>query len=144
MSIPNVTFRWCQKQAECKWCEKPIEAATAMVAVFFWNKGDDGRKWNNQYCYHPECWIAQGYDYLERNPFVPSYTGKAKMQLTEEERRQRFLAVRRYNALLQRLNKLDESSEPIKYLELECQMLDVVIEMNNLGGRIPKKWLARL
>jgi hypothetical protein len=115
-----------------------------MVAVFFWNKGDDGRKWNNQYCYHPECWIAQGYDYLERNPFVPSYTGKAKMQLTEEERRQRFLAVRRYNALLQRLNKLDESSEPIKYLELECQMLDVVIEMNNLGGRIPKKWLARL
>ena len=143
MTVPNVTMRWAQNKAQCHWCEKEIVVSTAMVAVFFWNKGDDGRRWNTQYCYHPECWLAKGYDYLEQNPYKPYPRGRKRLELIEEDRRQRYLITRRYHALRQRLNMLDNGSEPLKALNLECQMSELMLEMQKIGG-VPKKWLERL
>lgn len=113
-----------------------------MVAVFFWNKGADGRRWNYQRCYHPECWLKQGYDYLDRNPYVPT-AGRPKLKLTEEQGRERYLIIRRYHALVQRFNQLGAEAELIKTLELECRMSDLMLEIQKVGG-VPKKWLERL
>ena len=142
MTIPNVTFRWARKQAQCQWCEKPVKVGTALVAVFFWNKGADGRRWNIQHCYHPECWLAQGFDYLERNPYVP-YKRSRELDLTAKDKKLRHILLRRYHSILQRLNRLDNGAEPIKAIRLECQMADLMLEIRKVGG-VPKKWLERL
>ena len=143
MTIPNVTMRWCQNQATCKWCEQPIEPGQAMVVVFFWNKGADGRRWNVQQCYHPNCWLAQGHDYLARNPFVPYARGPKRLDITNEQRRERFLLTRRFHSLVQRRNNLSDGSAPLTVLKLECKMADLVLEMQRLGG-VPKKWVEKL
>ena len=144
--IPNVTARWCQKQAKCWYdgCTEPITPGQAMVAVFFWRKGSDSRKWNIQHCYHAECWLRNGMDYLNRNPYVPHRsTGRKRLELSEEARRERFLIVRRYHALRQRLDQLDNGSEPIKALRIESLMMELFIEIQPVGG-VPKSWLERM
>ena len=146
MSIPNVTMRWCQKSAECKYdgCREQIEPGEAMVAVFFWNKGGDNRRWNVQRCYHPECWVKQGMEYLRMNPYVPKRsTGRKKLELDETDRRTRFLITRRYHALKQRLGKLDNGSEPLKSLRIESQIMELILEIQPVGG-VPKKWLESI
>jgi len=117
-----------------------------MVAVFFWNRGNDGKRWNYQYCFHPECWLKQGYDYLERNPYTPYiHSGRqvVKARRTEEERRQRYLITRRFHSLVQRRSNLSNGSKPLISLRLECQMADLILEMQKLGG-VPKKWVEKL
>ena len=145
MTIPNVSMRWCQKQAKCQWCEAMIEPGQAMVVMFYWNKGSNNRRWNVQKCYHPECWLKQGYDYLERNPYVPVQinNGRPRLELSEQDKRQRYLILRRYHSLVQRLNRCNNGSDLIKSLELECQMADLILEIAKVGG-VPKKWLTRL
>lgn len=142
MTIPNVTMRWCQNQATCKWCEGLIEPSQAMVVVFFWNKGADGRRWNVQYCYHPDCWLKQGYDYLERNPYFPHDRGRRR-EFTEEQRRQRYLVTRRFHSLVQRRKNLSNGSATLTVCKLECQMADLMLEMRRLGG-VPKGWIDKL
>lgn len=143
MAIPNVIMKWCQKKAECQWCNQDIEVGSAMVAVFFWNKGDDGRRWNVQKCYHPNCWVAQGMDYLERNPYVPYIRGRRKSSLSPEDSRQRYLIIRRYHALNQRIGKLGNGADLFERLELEMHQIELILEMQKLGG-VPKKWLEKL
>ena|SRR3972149_6901442 len=137
-------MRWCQRQAECRWCHQAVEAGTAMVAVFFWNRGATGQKWNTQQCFHPQCWVEQGLDYLRKNPFVPVQKGRRRSSLTNEERRERFLITRRYHALVQRKGQLSDNIEHILVgFRLEEQMSELMLEMQRLGG-VPKKWLERL
>jgi len=116
---------------------------SAMVAVFYWNKGADGRRWNHQHCYHPECWLKQGYDYLEKNPYSPYVRGRKKDNTTEEQRKQRYLVTRRFHSLVQRRGNLSNGSKPLIALRLECQMADLILEMQKLGG-VPKKWVEKL
>jgi hypothetical protein len=142
--IPNVTMRWCQKKAKCKWCGQDIEPGSRMIAAFFWNKGSERRTWNIQLCFHQQCWMDKGNDYLDRNPYVPHRsTGRKRLELTPEARQTRYLVTRRYNALLQRLRKLDDGAEPIKALRIENLMAELVLEMVPVGG-VPKTWIARL
>ena len=146
MSIPNVTMRWAQNQATCQWCEQVVERGSAMVVVFFWNKGANGRRWNVHQRYHPECWLAQGYDYLEKNPYSPYiHSGRqvVKARRTEEERKQRYLITRRFHSLVQRRSNLGDGSKPLIALKLECQMADLMLEMQKLGG-VPRKWVEKL
>jgi len=146
VTIPNVTMRWCQKAAKCRYdgCEQTIEPGEPMVAVFFWHKGSDNRKWNIQLCFHPQCWIKNGMEYLNHNPYVPHRsTGRKRLVVDEDTRRVRFLITRRYHALKQRLGKLDNGSEPLKSLRIESQMMELIIEMQPVGG-VPKRWLKDL
>lgn len=144
MTIPNVTMRWCRKQAMCKWCPEPIEIGTPMVAVMFWNKGNpDSRRWNVQICYHPQCWIEQGLDYLNRNPFVPHKRGR-KVTLSVEDRRKRYLLVRRFHALEQRIKNIKAPYPDDLLVEsrLLKQMADIMLDVARVGG-IPKSWAKR-
>ena len=148
MTVPNVTMTWCRKKSNCKWCEQPIEQATPVVTVFFWNKGNDNnRRWNVKQFYHPECWIKQGLDYLSRNPFVSKQKGRSgrKTTMCEEDRRKRFLLVRRFHALYQRRNNIDMNypDNLITEANLTQQMVDLIVEATTLGG-VPKGWVEKL
>lgn len=139
--IPNVCMKWCERQAGCKWCDKPIEAGTEIVTVFYWNKGADGRKWNTTQYFHPNCWIEQGLDYLRMNPYIP-HVRKPRMSLTEEERKRRCMLLRRKSAIDQRKKKLkpDNPNRMLIEARIDGKIAELMIEILPIGG-IPKKWL---
>lgn len=145
MTIPNVTMRWCRKKATCKWCGKPIEVGTPMVVVFFWNKGNkDSRRWNITQYYQPQCWVEQGLDYLNKNPFVPHKRGRVRV-LSDKDARKRYLLVRKFHALEQRRKniKVPYPDNLLAETKLTKQMADIMLDVANLGG-VPKSWAERL
>ena len=115
-----------------------------MVAVYFWNKGSDNRRWNTQICYHPDCWVGQGLDYLKRNPYVPVRV-RDKLKLSVEDKRKRFLLVRRFHALEQRKSKVkaDYPDKLLVEVRLTKQMADIMLDVARIGG-IPKSWAEKL
>lgn len=138
---------WVRKEkgVTCKWCEKPIEAATPMVVVFWWNKGNpEKRGWNVKRYYHPECWILQGLDYLEMNPYIPHKRGP-KPKLSEEDARTRYLLVRRYHALQQRKQKLkaDYPDKLLLEVKIDKQVTEIMMDISQVGG-VPKSWIEKL
>jgi len=155
VTIPNVTIGWCRSKGKggaikCKWCELPIEIGTAMVRVFFWNKGNENsRKWNVQHCYHfqedgPNCYVKQGLAYLEKNPYVPHARGIIHL-LSEENKRKRFLLVRKFNELHQRKSNIKveyPDNLPIEANLIE-RMVGVMMEVSGLGG-VPKSWAGKI
>jgi len=147
MTIPNVTMRWCVKKSTCRWCDQSIDNGTPVVTVFFWNKGEDSgkwnRKWNVRFSYHPQCWVDQGLDYLNRNPYIPQHREK-KPTLCEEDRRKRFLLVRKFHKAEQmRKNSGSYPDNLLAEVRLTEQMIGIMLEVAVLGG-VPKSWAERL
>ena len=149
MTIPNVVMNWCRKEARCHWdsCKLggTIAIAQPMVMVMFWNKGkENSRRWNTKYYYHPQCWVEQGLDYLNRNPYV-SYIRGRKCTLSKEDGRKRFLLVRRFNRLVQRKATITQDYPESSLIEanLTKQMLDIMLDVAVLGG-VPKNWLEKI
>ena len=146
MNIPNVCMRWATRWAECRFCEQRIEKATPVVVVFFWNKGQDGRKWNTTLYYHPDCWVAQGLDYLKMNPYVAakrwSLTDRRENPLTVKEKEERNIILRKKASLDQRKRNLKTSYPDHALLEarIDVQISELMLDMLKVGG-IPKKWL---
>jgi len=140
MTIPNVTMTHCQRKAQCEWCPDTIEAGTPIVTVFFWNRGGpDHKGFNVKKYYHPDCWVAQGLDYLKRNPYVP-YIRKKKLKLTPAQSKQRYSILRRKAAIDQRKRKLDGTNNVVVEALLNTKIAELMIEIAPIGG-IPKKWL---
>ncbi len=99
MTIPNVVMRWCKKKAKCRWCEEDIELANPMVAVVFRNKMvESNRSWNTYLYYHPDCWVKQGLDYLNRNPYVEQRRRSRTLLLSEEDRIHRRKLITNYHS----------------------------------------------
>jgi len=145
MTIPNVTMRWCVRKSTCKWCGQPINNGTPVVTVFFWNKGsEDSRRWNTKFSYHPQCWVNQGLDYLGRNPYVPQIREK-KPTLCEEDRRKRYLLVRRFHKADQMMKNCNHSDPDslLAEIRLTQQVIDIMLEVATVGG-VPKSWAERL
>jgi len=151
LAIPNVVIRWCRKKAKCAYCEQDIEVGQPMVVVIFWNKGEEGnRKWNVHLYFHLErengqhCWVEQGKDFLKKNPFIPHARGR-KSVLSAEDRRKRFLLVRRFNALYQRKQNILAGYPDRLLIEqgLNEQMVGITLDMINLGG-VPKSWAEKM
>ena len=145
MTVPNVLFVWCRKKATCKWCEQPIEISMAMVKVFYWNKGEDGnRKWNSQYCYHPQHYIEQGMDYLNRNPYIPHVRGR-KSKLSPEDRIKRLVLVKRFNRLCKRKDNINLGYPDNALVEakLTKEMVEIMMDVVLVGG-VPKSWATKL
>lgn len=143
MTIPNITMTWCQRRAQCEWCPEMIEAGNPIVTVFFWNKGSpDHKGFNVKRYYHPDCWVAQGLDYLKRNPYVP-YVRRKKLELTPEQSKQRYVILRKKAAIDQRKRNLN-GNYPDKLLieaRLNQKITELMMEIAPIGG-IPKKWLS--
>ncbi len=145
MTIPNVTMRWCTKKSTCKWCDKPIEKETPLVKVFYWNKGnEESRKWNSKFYYHPQCWLDQGLNYLRMNPYATKYMGRRTV-LNPEDRRKRFLLVRRFNAIVQKRANCNHSfpDHILTDIDLTQRMVDIMLEVATIGG-VPKGWAEKL
>ena len=141
MTIPNVTITWCQHRAKCEWCPDNIITGTPIVTVFFWNKGGpDHKGFNIKRYYHPDCWIAQGLDYLKMNPYVP-YIRKKKLELTREQSKQRYSILRRKAAIDQRKRKLNGQQNRMEEARLNTKIAELILEIAPIGG-IPKKWLT--
>lgn len=141
MTIPNVTMTWCQHKAQCAHCPRTIKTGTPLVTVFFWNRGTEAHKgWNIKKYYHPKCWIAQGLDYLKKNPYIP-YIRKKKLELTPEQSKQRYIILRRKAAIDQRKRRLEGSPNRIAgEASLDGKIAELMVEIAPIGG-IPKKWL---
>lgn len=145
--IPNVTITWCYRRSICKYCEQPIEAGKPVVKVFYWNKGDENsRKWNRSTSYHfPDCYIKQGQDYLDRNPYVARSGSNRRLALSDENRRTRFLLVRKFNELYHRRRniKVPYPDRLTVEIELTKRMTDTMLDMVPVGG-VPKSWAAKI
>lgn len=143
MTVPNVTMTWCMRKSTCKWCEQSIEQATPVVTVFFWNKGkEDNRRWNVKQFYHPNCWVAQGMDYLGRNPYVPRR--REPKLCTEDMERRRFLIDRFHSLYQKRCSNHGQYPDGIlREIDLTQRMVDTMMEVAALGG-VPKGWAEKL
>jgi len=142
-TIPNVYMYWCQRRAKCRWCEKDVEAGTPVVQVWYWNKGNpDLRTRNVRHYYHPQCWVSQGLDKLEMNPYVPYQRKKPNLTLTPKQKEFRLKLLRRKSSIDQRRKNL-KSEYPDRLLDearLNEQVSNIMVEIAKVGG-IPKKWL---
>jgi len=142
MTIPNVTITWCQRRAQCDWCPGYIEAGEPLVTAFFWNRGTpDHKGFNVKKYWHVKCWIEQGLDYLEMNPYVP-YLRKPKLDLSPEQSKQRYSLLKRKAAIDQRIRKLDKNfpDNLLDEVRLQGMITELMLEIAPLGG-IPAKWL---
>lgn len=145
--IPNVYMTWCYRQAICPWCNLPILVRTPEVNVFFWNKGNPERRgYNYKKHYHPDCWVAQGLDYLRMNPYIPRKGAKPRLtKLTPEQKRKRYLLLRKKASLEQRKREI-KAPYPDRLLietRLDIQIIDVILDISRVGG-IPKGWMECL
>ena len=144
----DVWFAWCKRPADCNWCHKPIEHCTPMVVKKLWRKGDEGsRKINLKFYFHPDCNTASGLDYLNLHPYTsgPNKRGPKKSPLTDEQKHQRLLILRRKASLEQRKKKL-KSGFPDRVLReahLDEKIADLMLEIAPLGG-IPHSWISKL
>lgn len=120
-----------------------------MVTVFFWNKGQDGRRFNVKRYYHLEhegvhCWEEQGLDYLKRNPYVSKVT-PCRIKLNAEDSRKRLLILKRKARLDQQRRGLNTANENYltRCLELDAKVAALMQEILPVGG-IPKSWISEL
>lgn len=141
MTIPNVTITWCQRTAKCAWCPDHINAGAPLVTVFWWSRGSpDHKGYNVKKYYHPNCWVAQGLDYLKMNPYVP-YIRKKKLELSPEQSKQRYSILKRKAAIDQRKRGLEGRPDRVAAEALlNMKIAELMIEIASVGG-IPKKWL---
>jgi len=142
MTIPNVSMSWCNRKAQCNFCPDHIGAGEPLVTVFFWNKGTpDHKGFNTKQYYHPQCWVAQGLDYLSLNPYVP-YQKQKRLDLVPEQKERRNILLRRKCSLEQRRRNLKAEYPERLLLEarIESKIVGLMLEIAPLGG-IPKKWL---
>lgn len=120
-----------------------------MVTVFFWNKGDEGkRSWNVKIHYHPRCWTDQGLDYLKKNPYVSRMVRKhnAKLSLlTPKQKELRITLMRRKGSLDQRKKNIKVGYPDRVLIEarLDKQVAEIMVKIAKVGG-IPPKWLNGL
>lgn len=142
--IPHVWMVWCKRTAKCRWCEQQITTATPMVVVKYWRKGNENeRKWNLFLYFHPDCWVANGLDYLERNPYTVSVNrGRPKLSLSVEDKRKRTLLVMRKAALEQQKRKLkvDYPDKLLAMARIDEKMMEIFMDITKYGG-VPKSWV---
>ena len=142
MTVSNVSMSWCLRQANCHYCETLVEAGTPLVTVFFWNKGTEEHKgFNSKFYYHPTCWVNQGLEYLRNNPYVP-YKRTRTLPITQEQRVQRNILLRRKCSLDQRKRnlKMDFPDRVLVEARIDTQIVELMLEIAPIGG-IPKRWL---
>jgi len=116
-----------------------------MVIKKLWRKGDEtSRRINLLFYYHPECYMVEGLEYLQMNPYTPGLHKRGpKTTLTPDQQRQRKLILMRRASLIQRKKKL-KVKYPDRLLfeaKIDQQLIDLMVEIAPLGG-IPISWLT--
>ncbi len=136
----NVWITWCKRRAVCKWCSELIVVGKPIVKCVRY-KSKDNRMTVRLY-FHPQCWLDNGLHYLEENPYTPSQKGRKKLPLSIEDKNQRFILLRRYSALRQRIRNIKSPYPDNALIEarIKTKMAELMEQIIPLGG-IPPKWL---
>lgn len=147
----DVWFTWCKRTARCSWCDSPIKVSEEMIVKKYWRKGiEDNRKWNIKFYYHPDCYIAEGRDYLRRNPYSACIAGVSRgrpaLRLTPEAKRERDLILRRKAALEQRRKIIRQgdghiADKALQEAKIDEKIAELMGEIMKVGG-IPPSWLV--
>ncbi len=148
MSLPQVYMAWNRRIAECAYgCCKAIEVKQPVVIVFFWRRGDDDHaRYNIKKYYHPECWLAQGLDYLRVHPYQAAGDRGPKRTLTPEQHKRRGLILRQVGAIKQRRKNIREQDVAKRTLLLarcDAAIASKMLEIAEVGG-IPKRWIEEI
>jgi hypothetical protein len=129
----NVWMTKCSRQTGCNWCPEPIEKTEHMVVTSYYRG-----KWLIKKYYHPECWIAQGKEALERRIKVDNRGGVRLHIPPEAKKERRKIAVRRAS-VIQRIKKAYERNDVDNMIHLGVMLQQLKEEIEPYGG-VPKKW----
>lgn len=90
--------------------------------------------------------MAQGLDYLDRNPYYPNNKKEiATANLTKEQKELRYKLLRRKSAIDHRLKVLpvDHPDRLVLETKMEADIAELALQIAPLGG-VPKRWLSQL
>src|SRR3989337_3508288 len=90
----DIWISWCKRDSKCRHCEETITPGTRVVIGKHWRPG----KFTIMLRWHPQCWLQQGLNYLEKNPYTSH-----KLQLDEEQSIRRHYLLVRYATCKHRL-----------------------------------------
>ena len=138
----KVFMAHCRKETKCSFCEQLIPVAEPMVVGRAAMKKREG--WSVVLHWHPQCWIDQGMQYLEAHPYVSAQKGKKKLDLSLEDRKNRFRIQRNRASVIQKLkaimNKEELGERDLDRIVKFSERLDELkAEIEPFGG-VPKKW----
>lgn len=114
-----------------------------VVKLIYWvTKDDSNRRWIRYLRFHPQCWIDQAVEKLEKQPKLET-RGAKKSALSDSDRAARFKIMARRASTTQRIRA--EVSRP-----KEKQSIDAVIHLGDILNRLrdeiepfggaPKNW----
>lgn len=90
--------------------------------------------WTKYFNWHPQCWITQGLDSLQKNPYHAGRLG-----LTDDQRKARRLLLMRWATIKYRLKKAVDKYN-FTAIERLLEQLKSVREEIKLVGGVPKSW----
>lgn len=129
----QVWMKACRKKATCAWCGEDVKNCTYMVVGQYYIG-----KWRKRKNWHPDCWIAQGIDALERRDYVEN-RGRQKLALADDKKIMRFKILARRASVLQRMRKAQEEGKIEQMTRLGLQLEKLMVEIEPYGG-VPNSW----
>jgi len=141
----DVWIRRCRKRSKCNYCPEAITNGSYMVVVklIYWvAKDDSNRRWIRYLRFHPQCWIDQAVEKLEKQPKIET-RGAKRSALSDKDRAARIKILARRASVTQRIRA--EISKP-----KEEQSIDAIIHLGDVlnklrdeiepFGGVPKSW----
>lgn len=134
---------YCKRRAKCQCgCGETITAGEVMVKSVFWKPG-----FKRIHYFLLDHWVEKEKAWFKNNPYARVGTGgRKKLELTDEQRRERGLILRRYAKYTQMkriyMSRPNALSDP-KVIDLinkyNFQIENLKLELENCGG-VPKSW----
>lgn len=137
----DIWMRWAVRDCKCSYCPNPIEAKTQMVMGKVWKKAGENKamKWVFIKRWHPQCWIDQGFAYLDAHPYRPSpNVGRPRNILPDGVRDIRLKLLRRHASLLFAMRTAMDKGNYDKVLRVYDRVKRVHSQLEDNGG-LPEK-----
>lgn len=141
MEVPalDVWVTHAKRDANCGFCpEKVVMGSPELVTRSRRRMG--GRTFTRVKMYHPECWMAQGMQYLDTHPYVPKL-GRPRLNLSLEDRAARKKLLMQHGQYLYRYRKYMEEGRVVPAVEQYLKAVQLREEIEPLGG-VPRSWYA--
>lgn len=140
----DVWMSRCRKRAKCRHCPEMITKGQYMVVGKLWKRRDGvARIWTIYLRWHPQCWIDQAVQKLEKLPVIET-RGRRKSELSDEARAARVKILMRRTAVVQRIriemSKPQEEQSIDRIIHLGDMLNGLKDEIELVGG-VPKSWL---
>ena len=137
----HVSFSNCRKTAKCRYCPNPIETGQPMVVGRSRKESAGGKYYYFTSRWHPQCYLDQGLQYLDKHPYTPATKGRPVLNLTSGQRTHRLSLLRIRATSVQRvraeLQKLLPNYNIIQHHGTKLQ--ELYKEIEHYGGA-PKSW----